>query len=82
MLTAANEYRLMAGEPCAARIRGWVEDCQGPPADLVSLWAAHGERLIAAAAAFGFTPHAETGRAPKGGGFAAWRANFIQQHSY
>lgn len=81
MLTAPAEYHLMVGEVCRSRINGWVDDAQNPP-DLEVVWAAHRDHLIAAATAFGFTPYAETGRAPTGDGFEAWRAAFLQQYGY
>jgi hypothetical protein len=81
----AMTYALMVGEEPTARVHGWVALAQAglygePTVDAV--WAEHRAAVIAEAAAYGFEPHALTGRTPRGAGVERWRKAFLAAHVY
>jgi hypothetical protein len=81
-LTAAMAFLLMTGEHAPARVRGWVQLAQDRECSADTMWAAHRESLIAAAAWYGFEPHRLTHRKPSGARFDAWRARFLVANTY
>ncbi len=84
-LTPAMTYWLLVGAWPEGRVHGWVAAAQAglygePSADEV--WQAHGDALIAEAAAVGFEAFWVHKRRPTGPGFETWKTAFLRAHTY
>jgi hypothetical protein len=81
-LTPFVEYLLLAGEPPADRIHGWVAGVACRATDLEAVWARHGPDLTRDAQVYGFDAAGLHGRKPSGPAFEAWAAAFLAANRY